>query len=147
MGAKTGKHPTRMTTSSAVKKRKVSRHQKECQKRRRLVEEDDIQDKNEKSPPPSSPDHTYKTEDDNSDQENEWDMELEHMDPCEGSEELQSSADDDDDYDDDDGTDSGDDDVEHVVPAKQAVKLSASAHNLEGLVRVRGMLAKESSMS
>jgi hypothetical protein len=117
-------------------------------KRRRLIEEDNIQDKNEKSPPPSSPDHTYKTEDDNSDQEREWDMELEHMDPCEGTEELQSSADDDDDDDDDDdGDDSGDDDVEHVVPAKQAVKLSASAHNLEGLVRVRGMSAKESSMS
>ena len=115
-------------------------------KRRRLIEGDDIQE--ESSPPPPSPDHTYKTEDDNSDQEREWDMELLHMDPCKGTDELQSLADDDDDYDDDDGDDSGDDDVEHVVVrAERAVKLSASTHNLEGLVRVRGMSAKESSMS
>jgi CRISPR/Cas system CMR subunit Cmr4 (Cas7 group RAMP superfamily) len=32
MGAKVGQHLTRMMTSSAVTKRKVSHHQKECQK-------------------------------------------------------------------------------------------------------------------
>jgi hypothetical protein len=114
---------------------------KGVKRRRRLIEEDD-HDNGDSTPPPPSPDHTYKTSDgeEDSDQERDWDTELETMLPCRGIEELCSSDDDDDDNDDDDST---------VVPAggKRGTTLSRAAKNLEGLMRVRGMSARESSMS
>ena len=85
--------------------------------------------------------------------------ELENMLPCRGAEELLSLSgtdddDDDDVKDDDDGGDGGDDDDEHgdddndVVPGiLRALTSSGGAHNLEGLDRVKGMSAKEPSMS
>lgn len=112
---------------------------KEAKRRRHLIDED--KHNNKKSPPPSSPDHTYKTsdEEENSDQERECDMELENMLPCRGAKELQPSSED------------GDyivDNDDYVVPAgKHGLTSSGGAQNWEGTVRVRGMSARESSMS
>ncbi len=89
-----------------------------------------------------NPDHTYtKTSD------QEWryeDVELEDMLPCRGTEELHLSDDNnnDDDYADNDNND------DYIVPGQHGTTLSAGrAQNLEGLVQVRRMSAKESSMS
>jgi hypothetical protein len=71
-------------------------------------------------------------------------MELEVMLPCRGTEELHSS----DDNNDDDVCADNDNSDDFVVPDGQGgTTSSGGAHNLEGLVRVRGMSAKESSMS
>jgi hypothetical protein len=64
--------------------------------------------------------------------------------PCRGTEELHLSDDNnnDDDYADNDNND------DYIVPGQHGTTLSAGrAQNLEGLVQVRRMSAKESSMS
>ena len=70
---------------------------------------------------PSSPDHTYKTSDEEycSDQERECDIVLDNMLPCRGAAELLPSDD----------------------------ERSGVDQNLEGLVRVKGMSARETFMS
>ena len=121
---------------------------------RRLIEED----KNKKSsPPPSSPDHTYKTSDDeeNTDQEREWDLELENMDPCTSTEELESSAESHDNYD-DDGDDESflrkefEENAEDyvVVSGRRGIEIRQEVHRIwRDWFKLEGMSAKESSMS
>ncbi|KAI2510503.1 hypothetical protein MHU86_3923 [Fragilaria crotonensis] len=114
----------------------IAESSKGGKRQREHIEEED-HDNEEATARSSSPDHTYNTSDgeENSDQEREWDRELDKMLPCRGAEELHSSDDD-------------DDDDDYVVPAKRGRTSSAgAAQNLEGLIRVRGMSAKESSMS
>ena len=113
----------------------------DAKRRRRLIEEDNHDSRD--SAPPSSPDHTYKTSDDeeNSDKERDCDKELNNMLPCTGTEELLSSDNDDENNVDDDVDD------DFVAPGKGVQTLSRPGLNLEGLVRVRGMSAKESSTS
>ena len=114
----------------------IAESSKGGKRQREHIEEED-HDNEEATARSSSPDHTYNTSDgeENSDQEREWDRELDNMLPCRGAEELHSSDDD-------------DDDDDYVVPAKRGRTSSAgAAQNLEGLIRVRGMSAKESSMS
>ena len=116
---------------------------------------------------PFSPDHTYKTSDEEycSEQERECDMVLETMLPCKGPEELLTSTDDDEDENDKgngrdggdgdnggiigdghgDDDDDDDDDANDVVPGIRALTSSGVDRNLEGLVRVKGMSAKSPS--
>ena len=103
----------------------------DAKRRRRLIEEDNHDSRD--SAPPSSPDHTYKTSDDeeNSDKERECDKELNNMLPCTGTEELLSSDNDDENNVDDDVDD------DFVAPGKGVQTLSRPGLNLEGLVRVR----------
>ena len=106
---------------------------KEIKRRRRLIEEDD-QD-NRDSASPSSPDHTYTSgcEVNTSDLEREWDMGLDNMLPCRGTEELYSSdedADEDNDDDDDNNDDDDDDDDGYVVPGNKHATISSELHTL-----------------